>query len=317
MSSTADAPAEPQVDQQRFVAAIAAAFPAARDIAPLRLPPQGWDNLTLETAAGLVFRFPRREPAAQAQGKEARLLPYLRGHLSAAVPMPEYAAEPTDDLPWGFQGYRKLGGRELRERDITDRTVEPLAGQIAQFLHELHGFSAERARTFDVPGPLAWREGFRALSRRVLPAIRSELRFSEHAQIRRWWRDFLDDDANWNFEPRLVHGDLIGPHLLVDLEVRKLVGVLDWGAAAVGDPAVDFAGLVASYGSDFTWRVVESYGARGAEVDATLLRRVRMLGAVAPFWAIEHALTAAQDAAPSGPSLRETIEAVRAGSILG
>ena len=103
-------------------------------------------------------------------------------------------------------------------------------------------------------------------------------------------------------------------HLLVDDEHRDLLGVIDWGDAAVGDPAIDFVGLMRSYGSEFTWRVVEAYGASGARVDGDLLRRVRQLAAVVPFYAVRHALTAEDE---SGPTLEEAVGLLRAGPILG
>jgi aminoglycoside phosphotransferase (APT) family kinase protein len=44
------------------------------------------------------------------------------------------------------------------------------------------------------------------------------------------------------FEPTLVHGDL-GPEHLRCREGR-LVGVIDWGDARIGDPALDYAWLL-------------------------------------------------------------------------
>ena len=44
------------------------------------------------------------------------------------------------------------------------------------------------------------------------------------------------------FRPALTHSDLGPSHLLV--RDGKLVGVIDWGDARVGDPAIDYAWLL-------------------------------------------------------------------------
>ena len=72
--------------------AIGRAFPWLEPIEPLRRLGEGWDSVAVETAGGIVFRFPRREATAAFLAKEARLLPFLRGALTAAVPVPEWEA---------------------------------------------------------------------------------------------------------------------------------------------------------------------------------------------------------------------------------
>ena len=297
-----------------YAAVIQVAFPTLFEVAPVSLLGEGWDSVAIETAGGVVFRFPKREPVATSLSMEARLLPFLRGHLTPDIPVPTYEAAPATGFDWGFIGYDKLPGQVLAAEAIDEHNIERLAAAFGRFLAELHQFPVERARALGAPGLRQWKPPYAALSEAVLPVLRRELRLNEFNRVRRWWREYLADERAWDFPAALVHGDLAAEHLLVDDEHRDLLGVIDWGDAAVGDPAIDFVGLMRSYGSEFTWRVVEAYGASGARVDGDLLRRVRQLAAVVPFYAVRHALTTEDE---SGPTLEEAVAQLRAGPVLG
>jgi aminoglycoside phosphotransferase (APT) family kinase protein len=54
--------------------------------------------------------------------------------------------------------------------------------------------------------------------------------------VRGWVREHLPPTQ----PSRLLHGDLLGQNLLLSLEDEP-VGVVDWGAAFLGDPAYDLA----------------------------------------------------------------------------
>ena len=273
-----------------------------------------------ETATGLTFRFAKQEVAAARQAAEAHMLPFLRGHLTPAVPLPELYAGDQDGLPHGLLVQERIAGSPLRGAMIDERNVDRLARQIAQFLVELHEFPAERAQALGAAGPRQWRDGYEAMRAAVVPALRRRLPISEYSKVRRWWSDFLADDQAWGFPPVLVHRNLVAQNILVDAEARVVSGVIGWRAAAVGDAAADFVGLVESYGSDVTWRVTEAYLERGSSVDGTFLRRVRRLSAATPFTAI-HLAIAYPDDEENGASAESAIEdgiaTLRSGPILG
>lgn len=295
-----------------LAASIQTVFPDAPAVEPLTVIGAGPDTLVVESAGGVIVRVPRHAAAGEALQREGRLLPFLQGHVPVTLPVPEWQASPSAAFPWGWAGYRKVPGRPLQPEAIHDRNVERLAREIAAFLAALHQFPVERAQALGVLGPRAWKERQEALRRRSLPILRLHLRPSEMSRVRRWWEEFLADPRNWSAAPALVHGDFQAEHLLVDVDATTLTGVLDFGAAVIGDPAVDFAGVVQSYGTDFGWRVVEAYGRHGGEVDAALLLRIRRLGAVWPF---ELARRAAQQ--EDEPAQEEAVAALRRGPILG
>src|SRR6266566_401550 len=55
--------------------------------------------------------------------------------------------------------------------------------------------------------------------------------------------DFLNDEAIFAFQPVLIHCDLACEHIFCDPVHGVLTGVIDWGNATIGDPALDFVGL--------------------------------------------------------------------------
>jgi aminoglycoside 2''-phosphotransferase len=56
--------------------------------------------------------------------------------------------------------------------------------------------------------------------------------------------------------------------------------VIDWGDATIGDPAIDFAGLLGDCGADFTERALAAYA---GDVDTTFRNRMRFYLEAMPF----------------------------------
>jgi aminoglycoside phosphotransferase (APT) family kinase protein len=67
------------------------------------------------------------------------------------------------------------------------------------------------------------------------------------------------DDSGYAGPLRFLHGDFRDGNLVVNPENGRLVGVIDWGNAAVGDPALDFMTLVMWRGWEFMHRVLGAY----------------------------------------------------------
>jgi aminoglycoside 2''-phosphotransferase len=85
------------------------------------------------------------------------------------------------------------------------------------------------------------------------------------------WKDFLDDKSLFIFQTVLIHCDLACEHILCDPWYALLTGVVDWGDATIGDPALDFVGLHRVRGREFTERVLASYQGM---IDAAFWRRI-------------------------------------------
>ncbi|RAX44978.1 aminoglycoside phosphotransferase [Arthrobacter sp. AQ5-06] len=89
------------------------------------------------------------------------------------------------------------------------------------------------------------------------------------------WEHALEDVSLWRFNPCVVHGDLHEDNLLV--ESGRVTAVTGWTDLRIGDPADDFAWLVASNEQDFVDAVLASYtGSRRDAPDQHLLRRAAL-----------------------------------------
>ena len=67
--------------------------------------------------------------------------------------------------------------------------------------------------------------------------VRAAFEIAHPLQAR--WEAWFSNDRLWPERTAFTHGELYAAHVLVDGPSR-IVGVLDWTTAKVGDPAVDF-----------------------------------------------------------------------------
>jgi aminoglycoside phosphotransferase (APT) family kinase protein len=186
--------------------------------APLREIDEGWDYKILILEDEWVLRVPRNRLAVEELEKEARLLPALAPVLPVEIPRYEYVSRE----PW-FVVYRLIRGEPLEDEDPDG---------VRAFLEALHSFDASG---LDVPKP-DWRGIYRGHAedwrRIVLPLLDAGERARGEALLR-------EIETLTGYEPALVHCDLGSSHLIC--RDGKLVGVIDWADAKIGDPAIDYA----------------------------------------------------------------------------
>lgn len=146
------------------------------------------------------------------------------------LPAPEPAfADPEA----GFIAYRKLPGRPLMDHPVAEPAcLAPALGRFLGRLHQTPTEEVERLVVRDVYPLASWlrdtEEDYRGISA-GLPAKASRL-----------IEDFLGRTPP--AEPRALafcHNDLGAEHVLVDVMANAVTGIIDWGDAAVTDPARD------------------------------------------------------------------------------
>jgi aminoglycoside phosphotransferase (APT) family kinase protein len=222
--------------------------------ARLREIDDGWDFKVLILDGEWVLRIPRSELSAGELEKEIGLLPALAPALPVEIPRFERASrEPS------FVVYRLIRGEPI-ERD------DPVG--VRAFLDALHSFDC---RAVAVPRP-DWRGIYRRhaedWSAGVLPLLPREERTRAEGLL-------AEIETLTGFEEALVHCDLGPPHLIC--REGRLVGVIDWGDAKVGDPAIDYAWLLNVPFPDW-------------EVDDELRRRAQVYHRLGPWFEVEYGL---------------------------
>ena len=160
-----------------------------------------------------------------------------------------------------------IEGRPIAARDVASGIAPSPehAGErrarVAEVLAQLHGFPSHRAAELigTSAGLESWRERYLALrsviEERVEPLLDVRLRDRVAVAFLR----FVEDGLSHFSHRVLVHCDLGVDHLRVDDDGR-VVGVIDFEACAIGDPAIDFIGLQIAFGDDVTRDVVARWG---------------------------------------------------------
>lgn len=220
-------------------AALAAALVARQmpQLAHLPIAPvatSGTDNVMYRLGDRLALRLPRRPSAAALLVKEAHLLPRITG-LPLAVPMPRYLGQPSTAFPHAFSVVDWIEGASADQMPTTD--MRQAARDLATFLTTLQ---AHDTTGCPVAGETNHRRGvplaeLAAEVDRCVSVLADEIDAPAARQV---WRCALGA-ADKTAARRLLHGDLKADNLL--MRDNRLVAVLDWGLAAVGDPAVDQA----------------------------------------------------------------------------
>ncbi|HEX9940884.1 MAG TPA: phosphotransferase [Thermoanaerobaculia bacterium] len=258
-----------------------------REIAPelairtLRVNREGLLNDVVIVNEELVFRFAKRDFFYKDPREEARVLRLLRDHVTLRVP------EPFHDDP-EVLAYRLIPGETLR-RDMLMRLAEDdqqaIADQLAQFLRELHGIPVSEARGAGIPmaDALMKYEGWVDVYQRIQDKVFPLLQEHQREWARGHFEPHLSDRRNFEYELRMVDSDLPPYHILFDRQRRRVNGVIDFGTAGLGDPAIDFGVVISHYGESFLKRFYRVYP--GAEDS---LKRARFYaGAIELRWVLQ------------------------------
>lgn len=208
------------------------------ELAPvsLELFGEGWDNIAYFVNQKFVFRFPRRQISVDLINIENSLLANLANQLPLPIPNPIYIGKPSEDYAWPFSGYQILEGQTACRAHLTHEERSKLAKPLAEFLKALHAIKSgapdDQLRRLDVE--MRYPKAHANLSQieklGLLPDMKPLFeRLESFKHIR-------------NTSPLkvLCHGDLYARHLLISPE-RKLCGIIDWGDAHLGNPAVDLS----------------------------------------------------------------------------
>ena len=261
----------------------------------------GWDTLVLVVNERYIFRFPRR-PEHEAQlEKEMDLLPRLAGRLPKMVPQVEFARRKSKGETYTFIGYPRIPGVGLETVSPISETV---MRQVGEFLTALHCFPIDQV-TPGVSGstdPSDWRRQYLETYTWVQDLAFPHLPGPDRLATSLLWEIYLSSGDNFHFQPALIHGDLGPEHLLCEPDGTQLNGVIDWGDARLGDPALDFAGLFSRGGEALVDSTLSFYQ---GQVDETFRRRVRFYYTIAPLYEIRYALAVENEA-----HLRHAVQAL-------
>jgi aminoglycoside 2''-phosphotransferase len=212
-----------------------------------------------------IFRFPdkifRNELGIKLIQKEIKILNVIRKFISSSIPAPEYISFDSDNP---FVGYKKIKGVSLSScfQKIPSDVQLKIGEEIGKFLSELHSqdivreiidrdileneFTLESYRNY-------WETYFGMVQAMIFPLLSGQ----EKEWIKNLFSRFLDNDANFKFQPVLVHGDFDTSNILINSRTFEITGVIDFEDSRLYDPAADF--LFFDEGKDFLNQIISNY----------------------------------------------------------
>ncbi|MFK4789919.1 phosphotransferase [Microbacterium sp. ZW T5_56] len=260
-----------------LAAAATAAVPGVEIVGTTALSAHGEGRnesavITLTDGARAVVRLPRDEAVDVELASEALALRALTDGVRALL---------------GFEAPRFLGVGPLDGRRVFVTSYLPgyqvdaeeippgrgVAASIGETLAAVHALPASFVRNAGLPHRTA--EQVRQDARRVLDESSATGRVPVRLMVR--WRDVLDDDTMWQFEPAVTLGGTAASAFVYEDRdgVPTVSGVIDWHALQVTDPAVDLQFLM--YAPDAIDSVYQSYIAASHRApDEMILARARL-----------------------------------------
>lgn len=209
-------------------------FPEYSHLNITEVAQQGHDNRTYRIGNNMLIRLPTDESYALKVPIEYKLLTKLAPYLGISIPEPIKIGSPSDIYPYPFSIYKWLDGNSANQEQLDAETLETIAYQLAMFLKKLQSIVNV---TGPNPGQHNWWRGdhISVYSKRVIEQI-STLKdiIDSKASLNLWQQacsTFYKDKPVW------IHGDFAAGNILI--KENRLSGVIDFGGAAIGDPACD------------------------------------------------------------------------------
>ncbi len=219
---------EVEVDDAVVYRLLAAQMPDLADRPLVKVEPWGTDNAVWRPGDDLVVRLPRIHWATNQIEHEATWLPRLARHLSVVVPEPVAIGEPGEGYPYRWAVHRWIPGKGA----ALDRVDDPVsfAIDLANVVQELQAVPTDGA-----PPPYNRARPLQDDDHSTRSAIDRASHLIDATAAIAVWEEALS--APQHTAPTVwVQGDLEGNCLV---RGGRLCGIVDWGSACAGDPAVD------------------------------------------------------------------------------
>jgi aminoglycoside phosphotransferase (APT) family kinase protein len=206
-------------------------FPEYGHLRLVKVVPGGWDNRTFRLGDQLVVRMPSAERYASQVQKEQDWLPVLAHSLDVAIPKPVAHGSPTKDYPYPWSIY------EWIKADTADKLK---ADAFDQFAKDAAGFLSSLQQVESAGAPLAGPPFYRGCPLKIYDSEAYEAISTLDGVIdgqiaMEIWGEAMSSE--WTERPVWFHGDFSPQNILI--KDNRLIGVIDFGLSAVGDPACD------------------------------------------------------------------------------
>ncbi len=210
---------------------------------------EGTGNVAYEVNNDLIFRFPKGSANIVQLAQEITLQPFLKKNSYLQYPKFDYL--PADH---SFAGYEKLRGNQLILELAHFDSWEGFAEQIGTFLNRLHAIPKNELDNLNI---LVEDKSFSDWQTHGYPFYEKTKHLIPSQYYPKIEEFFKSKPQNQSFDKVLCHNDLGIEHILVTSD--KVSGIIDWGGAAIADPACDFARIYRDVGPTILDMVLDKY----------------------------------------------------------
>lgn len=264
---------------ERYLEKIQAVYPNLV-LDQLELNQDGMNNDVVIINQQLVCRFPKTDGAKEDLKNEIKILQVAQQFIDLPIPQLEYI---EDD----FVSYPLIRGEALSRHQLLrldSYTQEQVIEQLAQFYQQLHSIPNDTIAAANIPSSIAdrSREDMLELYEQVQQILFPHLWKHQRTWVHEHFEPLINGTLNLNTSTALIHGDLGCYHILFDPDRQCLSGIIDFGTAGVGNPAIDFAALLDNHGETVLKRLSKYYSGVEALIDQARFRA----GAVWLQWAL-------------------------------
>lgn len=258
------------------LAAVASAAVPGLDVTAFRPEPDDgadFSSAILVDSEGRRWRVrsPRHGEASTRLETERQVLRAFSPAIRAELPflLPTVAGTVLQDELVTFV-YSHIAGVAESVEDLASGGA-PLALEIGAAIAAIHDLPPALVTNANLPNYTANEFRQRKLNELDQAATTGKIPPS----LLRRWEAAMEDVPLWRFKTSVVHGDLHEDNIL--LEGSHVTAVIGWTDLRVGDPADDFAWLVAINDPDFVDTVMQAYAAaRNESPDPHLMRRAAL-----------------------------------------
>ncbi len=203
---------------------------------------EGWGSYVFDVDGAFIFKFPRNDSVFKGMTVEKNLLFELKQFLSVSLPFHEYVSNGGKNP---FMGYRKLPGVNITELPLNEGHAISISKVLARIYGEMRAFPVEIAseRGVSVREGKDWKNTIERLFDEIRMHAFPSLGKKEMRAVQELFDNFLKDSLNFEFDARLIHGDLTTDHVLFNFGFSDILGIVGWDDALIADPAMDFAWL--------------------------------------------------------------------------
>ncbi len=236
------------LDLDRVEAYLKASIPGLAGPMTIRQFPSGFSNLTYFVRVGereLVLRRPphgTKAKSAHDMGREFRVLTALRPHFPYC---PRALAFCADESVMGCQFYvmERITGVIVRKDlppglDLGPNEMGRLTRRLVEVMAELHGVDYQAAGLADLGKPEGYvRRQVEGWSLRYRNARTDNVPDGE--AVMAWLAAKMPPESA---RPAIIHNDFKLDNVVLDpADPLRIIGVLDWEMATLGDPLMDLA----------------------------------------------------------------------------